>query len=270
MIISRSVLLRMKNVSGKNCRENQNTHFVFTNFFFFNRDLYEVMWKNVVQAGRPKMKRERMRFGCWILKGTNTCSKYEVHFVFSLQQWLRERASILLSYVQHIVCVVHFIIKLYDCWSVRWRSSAGRQEIKVRAVHRFWHWMFKWIKKQSIKQSIIQSVIRSLWFLVTILSRCFVDDKVGIAESEISINEWNNIIIITLEVWDCLYVDYITDSSERNTSYKLQVFTNVIPTRCIRDSSVDIATRKGLDGHGIKSRWGRDFSHSSRPALGPT
>ena len=32
--ISRSFLLRMKNVSGKSCRENQNTHFLFNNFFF--------------------------------------------------------------------------------------------------------------------------------------------------------------------------------------------------------------------------------------------
>ena len=37
-----------------------------------------------------------------------------------------------------------------------------------------------------------------------------------------------------------------------------------------RDSSVDIATRYGLDGPGIESRWGRDFPQPSRPALGPT
>jgi hypothetical protein len=37
-----------------------------------------------------------------------------------------------------------------------------------------------------------------------------------------------------------------------------------------RDSSVGIATPYGLDGPGIESRWGRDFPHSSRPALGPT
>ena len=35
-------------------------------------------------------------------------------------------------------------------------------------------------------------------------------------------------------------------------------------------SSVDIATRCGLDDPGIESRWGRDFPHTSRPALGPT
>jgi hypothetical protein len=37
-----------------------------------------------------------------------------------------------------------------------------------------------------------------------------------------------------------------------------------------QDSVVGIATRYGLDGPGIESRWGRDFSHTSRPALGPT
>jgi len=35
-------------------------------------------------------------------------------------------------------------------------------------------------------------------------------------------------------------------------------------------SSVGIATRYRLDGVGIKSRWWRDFSHPSRPALGAT
>jgi len=33
LIISRSVLLRMRNVSYESCREKQNTHFVLNNFF---------------------------------------------------------------------------------------------------------------------------------------------------------------------------------------------------------------------------------------------
>ena len=47
----------------------------------------------------------------------------------------------------------------------------------------------------------------------------------------------------------------------------IYVFINYIEGR---DSSVDIATRYGLDGPVIKSRWGRDFPHPSRPALGST
>ena len=37
-----------------------------------------------------------------------------------------------------------------------------------------------------------------------------------------------------------------------------------------RDSVVGIATFYGVDGPGIETRWGRDFPHPSRPALGPT
>ena len=37
-----------------------------------------------------------------------------------------------------------------------------------------------------------------------------------------------------------------------------------------RDGAVGIATRYGLDGPVIESRWGQDFPHLSRPALGPT
>ena len=43
-----------------------------------------------------------------------------------------------------------------------------------------------------------------------------------------------------------------------------------LSTQVGRDSAVDIATRYGMDGPRIESRWGRDFPHLSRPALGPT
>jgi hypothetical protein len=37
-----------------------------------------------------------------------------------------------------------------------------------------------------------------------------------------------------------------------------------------RDSSVGIAACYGLDAPWIEYRWERDFSHPSRPTLGPT
>jgi hypothetical protein len=37
-----------------------------------------------------------------------------------------------------------------------------------------------------------------------------------------------------------------------------------------RNSAVGIATRFGLDGPGIESRWVRFFQHTLIPALGPT
>jgi hypothetical protein len=48
-------------------------------------------------------------------------------------------------------------------------------------------------------------------------------------------------------------------------------FTITLPVKEVgRDISVGIATRYGLEGPGIESRWGRDFPHLSRPTLGPT
>ena len=51
LIISRSVLLRMRNVSDKSCRENQNTCFVSGNFFLGNRAVCEIMWGKILQSG---------------------------------------------------------------------------------------------------------------------------------------------------------------------------------------------------------------------------
>ena len=48
------------------------------------------------------------------------------------------------------------------------------------------------------------------------------------------------------------------------------IYSYVTVCRFCADSAVGIATRYGLDGPGIESRWGRDFPHPSRPALGPT
>ena len=50
----------MRNVSDEGCRENQNTHFMVSNFFFFNRAVDEIMWKNTVEPDRPQMAIWRM------------------------------------------------------------------------------------------------------------------------------------------------------------------------------------------------------------------
>jgi hypothetical protein len=63
----------MRNVSDKSCRENQNTHCVFSTFFFFSKIVpFMGTWKNIVQRGRPQMTKWRMRIACWIPKATNT------------------------------------------------------------------------------------------------------------------------------------------------------------------------------------------------------
>ena len=52
---SRSILL--KNASDNNWRENLNTRHMFNNFFFFfeNRAIYEIVWKNCIEPNRPQM-----------------------------------------------------------------------------------------------------------------------------------------------------------------------------------------------------------------------
>jgi uncharacterized paraquat-inducible protein A len=44
--------------------------FVFSNFFE-NRAVYEIMWKNIVEGGRPQLTIWHMRIACWIPNATN-------------------------------------------------------------------------------------------------------------------------------------------------------------------------------------------------------
>jgi hypothetical protein len=113
-IISRSVLFRMKNVSDKSCRENQNTHIVSSNFFFRKYVVYKVTLKIIIKLGRPQMKIWRMPIACWIPKATNTCSEHVIPF-FLLQQWLEQRAWMLrCKYIGCISVVVSTCEFLYD------------------------------------------------------------------------------------------------------------------------------------------------------------
>jgi hypothetical protein len=52
LVISCLILLKMRNVSDKYCRQNQNAHFMFSKFFLENFALYEVMWTNIVGPGQ--------------------------------------------------------------------------------------------------------------------------------------------------------------------------------------------------------------------------
>jgi len=55
MIISRSVLLRIRNVSDKPCTENQNTILYLIICFPENCAFYEKMWKNAVEPEGPQV-----------------------------------------------------------------------------------------------------------------------------------------------------------------------------------------------------------------------
>jgi hypothetical protein len=54
LIISSSVLLRMRNVSAKRCRENQNAHLMFNySFSAENCAVYEITRRQMVEPDRP-------------------------------------------------------------------------------------------------------------------------------------------------------------------------------------------------------------------------
>ena len=94
LIISHSVLLGIKNLSDKSCRENQNMHFMFYTCFF-NHAVYEIMWKNIVELGRLQMTVWCMHIACWLPKATNPHLDYVILTAFAWQQWLHEHALVL-------------------------------------------------------------------------------------------------------------------------------------------------------------------------------
>jgi hypothetical protein len=96
MIISRSIILRMRNVSDKSCTGNQNALFYVQYFFSESLAVYEIMWKNIVQPDRPLMT-------IWRTRATNIHLDYVIIIAFPLQQWLQERTS-MLRYTYIVVC----------------------------------------------------------------------------------------------------------------------------------------------------------------------
>jgi hypothetical protein len=106
-IICRWILLRMGNVSDNTCRENQNTHLVFNNYFQKSCHL----WDNVEKYGIARHATydsiiRCMCLACWITKATNTHSEYVILTAFPRQQWLCEHASVLrYTYIGCLVSV---------------------------------------------------------------------------------------------------------------------------------------------------------------------
>ena len=80
----------MRNVSDK-ILQKIKTHILCSIRFFENRAVYEKMWKNFVEWGRPQITIWRMHNACWITKATYTDSEYVMLTAFPLQQWLQER-----------------------------------------------------------------------------------------------------------------------------------------------------------------------------------
>jgi hypothetical protein len=128
MTISRWIIFRMMNVSDKSYRENQNTHFVFSSFFFPRKSCR--LWDNVEKCDGDRETAIWRLVACWICKATRaqahasarestTHARTHTHAitnthththtqicntVLPLKQWFRERA-LMLRY-SFIACLV--------------------------------------------------------------------------------------------------------------------------------------------------------------------
>jgi hypothetical protein len=92
MTESRSVVLRMKNISHKGCKDK--TYILCFIAFFENRAIYEIMWKNMVKPDKPQMSIRRTRFAYWINKATDTSSEY---VAFTAQCYVHKYISFLVT-----------------------------------------------------------------------------------------------------------------------------------------------------------------------------
>ena len=99
-------LLRMRNVSDRSCRENQNTHFCWITFSRKSCRLWDNVYNcsTVVQATDDNIV-WRVRFAWWLAKATDSHTAYAILTAFPRRKLLGEQASILrYTYIAHLVC----------------------------------------------------------------------------------------------------------------------------------------------------------------------
>jgi len=99
MIISRSVLLAMKNVSDKYFRENQNHNL---------RAIYETSWKNTVQPNRPQLAINKAQ-KIWDMHAGQLRQQWQCTLIIFNTQFFSPAAvvtRISVLHYKHIVCLV--------------------------------------------------------------------------------------------------------------------------------------------------------------------
>jgi hypothetical protein len=102
LIISHSFLLTMRNVSETFVQNIRTLILCSVNFYFKNRSLYEILWKNIVEPDRTQ--KTIWRTASWIPKATNVHLKYIMLIACPLQQRLHKH-PLILRYT-YIACLV--------------------------------------------------------------------------------------------------------------------------------------------------------------------
>jgi len=84
------------------------------------------MWKMYCRAGEVTDDNimRRMRFACCITKATVIRSEYVIRIAYPLQQWSRERASLLRLYV-------HYVSSLcFDCRNLTYHEALTNENVE--------------------------------------------------------------------------------------------------------------------------------------------
>jgi hypothetical protein len=89
----------------------KNNIYILCSFFFFNRAVCAIRWKNIVERDRSQMTIWRTCFACWTPKFTKHTLRIFNIYSFPRQQYLHERPSIL-RYTSNVFLVYIFI----DFW----------------------------------------------------------------------------------------------------------------------------------------------------------
>ena len=104
MIISCWITLKIRSISDRNCRENQNTRFVFSTCF---AKIVPLLYR-VKKCGRSGETTDEnivglLCFASWITKATHTHSEYVILNIFPRKQLFLESASTL--HYTYIACL---------------------------------------------------------------------------------------------------------------------------------------------------------------------
>jgi hypothetical protein len=122
----------MTNVLDKSCRENQDTHFIFNNFFFFRKSCH--LWDNVekydgVRGATSDVTKWRIRVACWKYKTTCTDAHAQAHTHGHTHACAQEHThmSYLLLFHEnndsrkclHVILYVHCLSCLVRWWMLK-------------------------------------------------------------------------------------------------------------------------------------------------------
>jgi len=131
----------------------------------------------------------------------------------------------------------------YNTWGL---TNCSNNQLTTSSLWLFMYVLVKHLKVSAVKNKYyIKNTAATLWLLW-----------------ELKYSESTR-LAVSHSISEILYCDCALIITYLNFSINIYEI-------CGPGSVVSIATGYGLDGPGMESRWGRDFPHLSRPALGPT